>query len=92
MTSATPFPCVSVYSASKAFSDRFIRALYYEKQSKGISFQSVTPNIVLTRRTQDIFITIPKLKNFCQDADCFARNAVKTISHTNKSHYWLLVR
>ncbi|XP_023211997.1 hydroxysteroid dehydrogenase-like protein 1 [Centruroides sculpturatus] len=86
MASAMPLPFLSVYSASKAFSDRFIRALSYEYKWKNVSFQSLTPFAIWTRlveeRTKN-FKYSKFIENICLDRNKFVRNAVRTINLTD---------
>ncbi|XP_023241037.1 hydroxysteroid dehydrogenase-like protein 1 [Centruroides sculpturatus] len=86
VASAMPLPFLSVYSASKAFSDRFTRALYYEYKWKNVSFQSLTPFGVWTRMVKERSKNPKYLKltqNMCLDRDNFVRNAVRTINLTD---------
>ncbi|XP_023211993.1 very-long-chain 3-oxoacyl-CoA reductase-like [Centruroides sculpturatus] len=84
--SVIPLPFLSVYSASKAFSDRFTRALSYEYKWKNVSFQSVTPFGVWTRIAEKgirSFKYSELMKSMCLDRDKFVRNAVRTINLTD---------
>ncbi|XP_023211991.1 very-long-chain 3-oxoacyl-CoA reductase-like [Centruroides sculpturatus] len=84
--SVLPLPFLSVYSACKAFSDRFTRALSYEYKWKNVSFQSVTPFGVLTRMAEKgsrSFTDFELMKSMCLDRDKFVRNAVRTINLTD---------
>ncbi|XP_067142653.1 hydroxysteroid dehydrogenase-like protein 1 [Centruroides vittatus] len=84
--SVIPLPFLSVYSACKAFSDRFTRALSYEYKWKNVSFQSVTPFGVWTRMTQERSIGLKHIelyKILILDRDKYVRNAVRTINLTN---------
>ncbi|XP_067142652.1 hydroxysteroid dehydrogenase-like protein 1 [Centruroides vittatus] len=84
--SVIPLPFLSVYSASKAFSDRFTRALSYEYKWKNVSFQSVTPFAVWTRMTQERTMGVKHIelyKILILDRDKYVRNAVRTINLTN---------
>ncbi|XP_067142634.1 hydroxysteroid dehydrogenase-like protein 1 [Centruroides vittatus] len=84
--SVIPLPFLSVYSACKAFSDRFTRALSYEYKWKNVSFQSLTPVFIWTRMVQEHsiglkYIELFKILNL--DRDKFVRNAVRTINLTD---------
>ncbi|XP_023230169.1 very-long-chain 3-oxoacyl-CoA reductase-like [Centruroides sculpturatus] len=86
MTSAMPMPFLSVYSASKAFSDRFTRALSYEYKWKNVSFQSLIPFPILTRLVEECAKNFKYSKlsqNICLERDRFVRNAVRTINLTD---------
>ncbi|XP_067121259.1 hydroxysteroid dehydrogenase-like protein 1 [Centruroides vittatus] len=91
--SVIPLPFLSVYSASKAFSDRFTRALSYEYKWKSVSFQSLTPFGVWTRMTQERSIGLKHIelyKILILHRDKYVRNAVRTINVTNHtSGNWL---
>ncbi|XP_067121263.1 hydroxysteroid dehydrogenase-like protein 1 [Centruroides vittatus] len=93
MASVIPMPFLSVYSACKAFSDRFTRALSYEYKWKNVSFQSLTPFGIWTGMTQKCTIGLKNIelyKTLIQDRDKFVRNAVRTINLTNHtSGNWL---
>ncbi|XP_067121268.1 17-beta-hydroxysteroid dehydrogenase type 3-like [Centruroides vittatus] len=86
MASVIPLPFFSVYSACKAFSDRFTRALSYEYKWKNVSFQSVTPFAIRTRmieeRTKN-FKYFDLIKMMSIDRDKFVRSAVRTINLTD---------
>ncbi|XP_023230170.1 inactive hydroxysteroid dehydrogenase-like protein 1 [Centruroides sculpturatus] len=85
-TSVVPCQFSSVYSASKAFSDRFTRALSYEYKWKNVSFQSLIPFAIRTRMVEEHsrnFEYFELIKNMSLDRDKFVKNAVRTINITN---------
>ncbi|XP_023230166.1 hydroxysteroid dehydrogenase-like protein 1 [Centruroides sculpturatus] len=94
IASIIPLPFLSVYSACKAFSDRFTRALYYEYKWKNVSFQSLTPFIIWTRMVEERARGLKHIelyKILTLDRDIFVRNAVRTINLTDHtSGNWFL--
>ncbi|KJE93855.1 short-chain dehydrogenase/reductase [Capsaspora owczarzaki ATCC 30864] len=78
-----PTPLLTVYSAAKGYVDYFSRALELEYSSKGISIQSVTPLLVVSKLSKvRAALTIPT-------PTAFARQAVATIGHDSRTlGYW----
>ncbi|XP_067121258.1 very-long-chain 3-oxoacyl-CoA reductase-like [Centruroides vittatus] len=86
IASAIPYPFSCVYSACKAFSDRFTRALSYEYKWKNVSFQSVIPFMIWTRlieKQTKNFKYFKLIKMMSLDRDKFVRSAVRTINLTD---------
>ncbi|XP_023211989.1 very-long-chain 3-oxoacyl-CoA reductase-like [Centruroides sculpturatus] len=85
VASGIPCPFSIVYSASKAFSDRFTQALSYEYKWKNVSFQSLTPFAIWTRMVEEHrnFEYFELIKSMSLDRDKFVKNAVRTINLTD---------
>ncbi|XP_023239543.1 very-long-chain 3-oxoacyl-CoA reductase-like [Centruroides sculpturatus] len=86
MASVIPCTFSCVYSACKAFSDRFTRALSYEYKWKNVSFQSLTPFVIWTKMVEEHtrnFEYFELIKSVSLDRDKFVKNAIRTINLTN---------
>lgn len=83
-SSLLPFYKLNIYSASKAYSDRFTRAVAWEYNKKGIYMQSLIPYFVSTR-----LLTNYKRNCMIPDSECFVRNAVPTLKFSGyTTGYW----
>ncbi|XP_037026855.1 very-long-chain 3-oxoacyl-CoA reductase [Bradysia coprophila] len=74
MAATIPNPLLTVYSASKAFVDKFSEDLATEYGKKGITVQSVLPGFVATNMSK-----IRKPTWMAPSADRFVESALKTI-------------
>lgn len=74
LASVIPNPMLSVYSATKAFVDKFSEDLSTEYKQHGITVQSVQPGFVATNMSK---IKRPTL--MAPSADCFAASALSRL-------------
>jgi len=75
MSATIPNPMLTVYSASKAFVDKFSEDLSSEYSKDGIIIQSVLPGFVATNMTR------MKSSLMVPDADTYAEAALRTIGY-----------
>jgi len=75
MSAAIPNPMLTVYSASKAFVDKFSDDLSTEYSKNGLIIQSVLPGFVATNMTR------MKSSLMVPDADTYAEAALRTIGY-----------
>ncbi|ELU03062.1 hypothetical protein CAPTEDRAFT_167281 [Capitella teleta] len=87
-TSSLPTPQMTVYSATKAYLDYFMRALSYEYSASGVAFQCLQPFYVATRMTSySATLSSPSL--FIPSATTYARNALMTLGWSQRTTgYW----
>ncbi|XP_078283759.1 hydroxysteroid (20-beta) dehydrogenase 2 isoform X1 [Rhinoraja longicauda] len=75
-----PHPLLTMYSATKVFSDFFSRALNAEYKPRGIIIQCVMPLLVSTNLTHEIESNL-----FVKQADDYVREALNTVGITEQT-------
>ncbi|XP_023222621.1 inactive hydroxysteroid dehydrogenase-like protein 1 [Centruroides sculpturatus] len=84
-SSLFPTPRLNVYSASKAFCDRFSRSILGECLAKGVHIQTLSPFYVSTK-----FIKFKKIDVIIPSSDRYVRDAIRTLGISDyTSGYWL---
>ncbi|XP_073829574.1 hydroxysteroid 17-beta dehydrogenase 12 spidey [Musca autumnalis] len=79
-----PNPLLSVYSATKAFVDKFSADLQTEYRARGIFVQSIQPGFVATNMTK-----IRKTSTFAPSADTYVASALSTLGIAERTAGYL---
>lgn len=79
-----PNPLLTVYSATKAFVDKFSADLQTEYRGQGIVVQSIQPGFVATNMTK-----IRKTSTFAPSADTYVSEALKTLGIAERTAGYL---
>ncbi|XP_065211918.1 hydroxysteroid dehydrogenase-like protein 1 [Planococcus citri] len=91
-----PVPFISVYSASKAYTEFFSQALNMECRGTDVVVQTVTPGFVKTQQTLDesvLSYILPTMNNFVRNTvDSLAVSSRVTGSWRFSLELWLLKR
>lgn len=79
-----PNPLLSIYSATKAFVDKFSADLQAEYRSSGIVVQSIQPGFVVTNMSK-----LRKASTFAPSADTFVASALSTLGFCERTTGYL---
>jgi len=77
MAATIPNPLLTVYSASKAFVDKFSEDLATEYEKHGVYVQSVLPGFVATNMTK-----MKKTTLMAPSPDVYVASAIRTLGHS----------
>ncbi|KAK7473645.1 hypothetical protein BaRGS_00035123 [Batillaria attramentaria] len=86
-----PLPLFAAYSASKAFIICLSKALQLEYASQGVTIQTITPNIVSTKMSKNLYESSGLRGNALLDPspDVFVRNALSSVGRAAVTEgYW----